>query len=224
LVEISIVQPCSMESASVWELLHAHHQGNLSYKDSVALFFTLFPEKTGLKSFFATKDRFSEKKLNTELANKYQELEKNQEANNFVNYTKSKFPAIDLTKLPPELRQERENLKVVFRELTWSHARLVACTDDKKRYELAKRIVELVAQRQEIFNKTDEYLATGKFTKPIEHETIKLVPGIQRDYEVENKLRLLRTQRSKLKNKPNKVHQLNEVIKQIQELETKRYA
>lgn len=209
----------------IWDLLQKQKEGKLSYKDSVTLFFTLWPEKKSLKSFFAKEDLYSRRKLKKELGAKYDELYQIQEQNKFVDFAISKHRnnKIDVAKLPSDLRVEHAKLSPIIREISSLHARLYNCADDAQRYTLAYRICGLVRQRREIFNKIDEFTATGKVTKPLELPTIRVKPGIEKDYKVEYELKLLRSQRTKLAKNPRRLPELNEVIKKINELEGKRY-
>jgi len=211
----------------VWDLLQKQKEGKLSYKDGVTLFFTLWPEKKkSLASFFTKEDVYSRRKLKKELGAKFDELQAIQQQNNFVDFSisKNRNNPIDLSKLPTALRKEHARLGPIIREIASLHARLYNCSTDSQRYEYAWHIVELVAERRAIFTKIDEFNATGRVTEQLQHQNIRAVPNIEKDYKVEYELKLLRSQRTKLKKNPRRVHELNEVIKKIFELEKNRYA
>jgi len=209
----------------VWVCLVKYKNGTLSYKESVSLYFQLYPQSS-LRSFFEVEDRHSRKKLKEGLETKYKEFEANVSQNSFKSFTASKNAkkAINLEALPEELRTEYARLSPIIREICSLHARLEYFPDDKTRYEAAKRIVELSAQRRMIFTRIDTFQETG--TDPmrkIDSPAIKLPAKLEKNYETEYQLKLLRSQRSKLKNNPRRIAEYQAVCKQITELLNKRY-
>lgn len=209
----------------VWDLLVQHKEGSLSYKDGVALFLDLYPTKKTLLSFFETEDAISRKKLNALLMEKYQELAKNREENNFQSFAPSKHKnnPINLENLPAELRKEYAKLGPLIREISNLHARLFNCATSDLRKPIAFKIVELSAQRRGIFFKIDSYHETGKVIEAEKLEKVETPASAEKNYKLEYELKLLRSQKSKLKDKPNRIEEFNAVVKKINEILKKRY-
>jgi hypothetical protein len=209
----------------IWDELLRFKEGKLPYKDAVALFFLLNPATRGLKSFFAVEDRYSKKRLKDALLAKYAELEANRQKSNFTDYGQSKFRSnpINIELLPPELRLKYARLSPIIREIASLHSRLYNCSTDDQRYELAARIYLLVAERRDIFTRLDEFNATGKILQRLQINTLKAKQGFKKNFEVEYKLKILRTKRTKLKANPRRIEEYNQVVKEIQKLEKSRY-
>lgn len=209
----------------IWDELLRFKEGKLPYKDAVALFFLIHPDKRGLKSFFLVEDRYSRKRLKEALLVKYHELEQNRQNSNFVDYghSKHKKEPIRLELLPPELRLRYARLSPIIREIASLHARLFNCSTNEQRYELAARIYLLVSQRREIFTQLDQFNATGKILERLKNNTLKIKAGGQKNFEDEYKLKILRTTRSRLKKNPRRIDEYNQVVLQIQEIEKRRY-
>lgn len=207
-------------------LLQQHDQGSLSFEDSVALFFKCYPnkEKT-LASFFDTEDEFSWKKLRTGLDDKMKELLANQNENKFKTITPSvhQEKPINLTTLPLELRQEYARLSPIIREIAQLHARLPLALNQKSRFDLAEKIVELTQERRAIFIKVDSFVQSGFYEKPIENKPEPVDASKLKNFQLEYDLKLLRSRRSKAKKNPARLEEFNALSKQIIELEAQRY-
>lgn len=211
----------------LWNLLLEHKKGDLSYNDSVALFFQIYPEKEiSLKSFLETEDDHSWKRVKKGLDEKIHELEVNQVQNKFRDVTHSVYKdnPINPELLPLELRKEySDDRPALFRERSQLHARLELVKDQQKRYEMADRIVTLTAQIRAIHNKVDEFMASGKVLKKEIVKREPVDPTKLKNFEIENEIRLLMSRRSKAKDKPEKLEEFNELERQIKELRDKRY-
>lgn len=212
----------------IFDLLKKHDKGELTYKESVALFFSIYPQKkSALASFFEVEDSFALKKLNDGLNQKLIELETNTQHNSFKTFLPSVMAhqgRINVDVLPTQLREEYARLSPIIREIAHLHARLENALSNNHRYHLCKKIVDLTKERRSILNKVDEFNATGTYTEPIKVVKQKLDTSRPINYEVLNKIHLLRSRRSKLKNKPEKVAEYNRVVEEINALEAQRYA
>lgn len=209
----------------IWDRLGLHKEGALSFTESVALFFTIYPEKeTALKRFFESEDQFSWKKLRTGLDAKYNELQANAKASEFKHFT-PKHPKneIKLDLLPNHLRVEYAKLGPIIRRVSQLQARLKCAPTNADRFELAKEIVDLVGQRRAIFTMIDSFNQSGFYETPKPIEKIPVDVTKLRNYETEDKLRKLMSRRSKAKGKPEKLAEYNDLEKQIAELRATRY-
>lgn len=211
----------------IWDLLKSHNQGTLSYQDGVALFFRLWPNKEALRPFFSKEDRFSRQRLNTALNEQFVAMQAMHKQNAFGKFSVPvhKTKGLDVTKLPAELRTEYALQGNRIREISQLHARLFNCSTDDQRLDLCRKIYELTLERRGTFNHVDDYLATGSLPAavPVPEERPKLPPEAPKLFDVEYRLKLLRTQRSKLKSKPNRAAEYEKVCSEIVELEKKRY-
>jgi len=128
---------------------------------------------------------------------------------------------IDTDTLPDSLKSEYFKLGPLVGEMRYLHAKLDT-TNEEERRVYALRIVEISEIRRGIFNKIDEYQATGKL--PVEPVTEKPMPKAleeMNDVERHKELLRLRVQRSKLKNKPHKQTTYNAILERIEKLEQK---
>jgi hypothetical protein len=214
----------------IFEKLQKYKEGNLSYRDSVTLFFTIYPEKeSALRDFLSSEDTFSRKKIKEGLQAKFDELVAIQEANNFKSF-ETKVRSINVSLLPEDLRKEHAKLSPLIREVSMNHARLDMCSTDEQRFELAKNIVTKWRIRQGIFDQIDRFNATGQVPVQVEllisgaQKPVKPLITVERDYKLEDDIRKLRVQRSKLKNKPHRFADYEKVCADIKSLEALRYA
>lgn len=209
----------------IWDRLGLHKEGTLSFTDSVALFFEIYPQKqTALKSFFAAEDQFSWKKLRAGLDAKFDELQANAKASEFKHFTQ-KHPKneIKVELLPEHLRNEYAKLGPIIRRVSQLQARLKYAPTNADRFEIAKEIVELVGQRRAIFTMIDSFNQSGFYETPVVAEKVPVDATKLRNYETEDKLRKLMSRRSKAKGKPEKLAEYNDIEKQIAELRATRY-
>lgn len=210
----------------IWDLLQSHNRGTLSYADGVALFFRLWPQKEALRRFFLKEDKFSRQKLNAALNEKFLEISATKSQNDFIKASvpvNTQKPVL-VDKLPIELRQEYALQGLRIREISSLHARLFNCSTDDQRLDLCRRIYHLTMERRATFNKVDAYESTGIVpVVPVAPERVTLPPDAPKQFDVEYKLKLLRSRRSKLKNKPNRAAEYAAVVSEIIELEKKRY-
>lgn len=209
----------------LWDLLEKQHKGDLSYAEGVVLFVSISP-RSPLVSFFKVEDRHSRKKLKALLEEKYQELLRNRTENNFIGFgvASRKNKPINLEILPAELRKEYSRLSPLIRQISSLHARLYNCSTDAQRYKIARELIGLVADRRAIFYRVDSFLETGTDPQAIvlsKPEPIR--PGLEKNFQVEYELKLLRAQRSRLKDNPRRAVEYKEIIQKIKELESKRY-
>lgn len=116
--------------------------------------------------------------------------------------------------LPAPIAIEQKKLGNLIGQMSHLHAKLEEVQTDKERCELAAQIVEMADTRRSIFNRIDTYKSTGNDLTPSQ-KTIETPKEINPFKE----LALLRSQRSKLKNKPNRVADYNKVVERISELE-----
>lgn len=208
----------------VWDLLVKYKEGNLSYKESVALFFTIWPEKQHLKSVFEHQDAVSRKKLNTELLKKYQELAEHQQKNDFKTFTQPAKAPIRLEMLPEELRTAYHRNVQITKEIAYLRGKLFALQTPEERYPIADRIVSLAAERTANYRQIDEFVEKGCYTKKEEIVHTRIDPTIPKNYQIEYELKLLRSRRTKLRSNPARLDEYNAVVKKINELEKQRYA
>lgn len=140
-----------------------------------------------------------------------------------------------MEKLPPHLKSEYYKLAPIIREIAATNPTLIHLKSDEARYASAQRIIELAEQRQAIFDRIDYFLEHGtehpfyaeKENPVIDNEN--LIPTKKTQayepieansfYEAQYKLKLARSMRSKLKNKPNRHADYKKVCEEIIQLE-----
>lgn len=205
---------------TIWDLLVLHKEGKLDYKSGVALFFRLYPEKTSLQSFFDKEDRYSRKKLRDALNEKLEELEANKKAGSFRSFapTKHQKTPINILSLPFELRTEHAKLGPLIREISSLHARLYNAPDNATRYTIASKIHKLVAERRAIFTKIDAFNQTGAVPSDPKVTKQRLPAGAPKNYELEYKLKLLRTRKVKLSKNPRRKEDYDRTVAEINQL------
>lgn len=207
----------------ILDKINAYQSGEYTWGQSIELLNELFPEKKKLISIlFKVDDHFSRSKIEEWVSSKNAELLSNIQAANF-NTSLPPKAKINLELLPADLRNEYLKQNARIREISSLHARLYNCSTNSHRLELSKRIISLVSERQSVFDRVDAFMASGNDIKPEEFKNQRAIPGIEKNYEVEYKLKLLRTRRTKLAKNPARITELNQVIKQIKELESNRY-
>lgn len=209
--------------------------GNLSFAEGVKIF-NKVSTNYALKQVFALgDDEYSREKLRSEfqkmlsaykLANTVieaaVEVATSFEASPsiFLSHTVSKKKgSINVSKLPVHLQVEYYKLSPIIREMASLHAKLPLYQKDEERFVAAKRIIELSKARRKIFNRLDYFEENGTdhpfYIKP--KAAVKEIAQVKTSYaEAQYQLNLLRAQRSKLKKKPDRYLDLQEVIKKIE--------
>lgn len=139
----------------------------------------------------------------------------------YVSYAPSKKKgSINVEKLPGHLKTEYYKQISYIREISATNAKLLLMPTDEERHEAAKRIVHLGELRKAILKRIDHYLETGAdpldkpasaHSDPSQNE----VSWLQAHYE----LKLLRSQRTKLKDKPARMADFKHVCERIEVLE-----
>jgi hypothetical protein len=115
--------------------------------------------------------------------------------------------------LPDVLKTEYYKLGPLINQIRFLHAKLDT-ENEEQRCAYALKIVENSSIRRSIFNKIDEYLATGKL--PIVEE--KPTPVAVQDlsvYQLKEELLLLRSRRSKLKKRLDRSADYESVLARI---------
>jgi hypothetical protein len=207
-----------------WKLLCLHADGKLPYADGVRLYFYFNPGSP-LTEFFKKEDRYSRKKIKECLDAKFEAFSHNKSTNDFKSFGVSKFKGkINLELLSEELRLEYAKLSPIIRKMAALHARLYHCTNNEQRYAIAFEIIELAMERRFIFIRVDAYLSSGE--DPVKKPVVVLPKqkiDLPKNYEFEYELKLLRAQRSKIKNNPRRIHDYNAVCERIAFLTKNRY-
>ncbi len=208
----------------ILEKINAYHSNQLTWEESVELLLALYPQKSKLISLlFKKRDQYSEGKMRAWVSEKESELKDNAAKANFNTPSQSTKPKINIEILPDELREQYLLQGARIREISSLHARLYNCCTEAQRFEFAKRIINLSDERQAVWNRVDSFMATGNDIQPLQHTNQRAIKGLEKDYKAEYELKLLRTRRTKLKGKPSRVDEYNEVVKRIRELESNRY-
>jgi hypothetical protein len=208
----------------IWDLLNSHKKGELSYQDSVSLFFDLYPEKKrSLASLLEFENEMSRERINEGLETKFNELQVNQKTNELKQFVPSihEQNKINLEILPAELRERHGKLSPIISKISMLNARLDLFKSDEDRYLAAKEAVELWQERQSIFDEIDDFMEPGKKKEP--EPITELKPDITKNYKNEHELRLLRSQRTKLKEKTHRKADYDRVCARIAEIEKERY-
>lgn len=191
--------------------------GNLTYTQGAELYKKYGTNKT-LKNLFASgEDDYSCKKLKTELQLILDNRKQIKETSIFTTHTVSKKRAtINVEALPPHLKAEYYKLSPIIREIAATNPTLIHLKTNEARYDSAKRILELVEKRKAIFVRLEYYQENGKdhpFYEPIITEVKPIGPVSF--FEAHYHLKLLRSQKSKLKKKPNRLGDYEKVCNEI---------
>ncbi|MES2590894.1 MAG: hypothetical protein V4608_03330 [Bacteroidota bacterium] len=181
-----------------------------NYADGVA-FYSIHGTNKTLKSLFATGDtKYTRQKLSEEIA-KIPVLHK--ETGNRAK------PKIIRDKLPPILQTEYDKLQGLIAKMSFKHAQLELVHTDDQRHALSKEILSLGDQRRSIFMRIDHYLANGKDL--VQEAVVKKEPEGKNllVLQLQDELRKLRSQRSKLKTNKKRVADYNAVLTSIADIE-----
>lgn len=193
-------------------------KGNLSYKEGVELYKQYGTNKT-LKALFAgEKDDYTVSKLKKELQSILDNRKEIKEVSDFKSFSPSKKRAtINVEALPPHIKTEYYKLSPIIREIAATNPTLIHLKNDEARYVSANRILELVEKRKAIFQRLEYFQEHGKdhpFYEPLRTE-IKPAGNVSL-FEAHYRLKLLLSQRSKLKKKENRVDDYMKVCSEIQ--------
>lgn len=195
-------------------------QQGADYNAGVLLFEKFGSNETLLQLFRSGSTYFTRKKLHLELTTIYKQA--------IVPVAKIKesvqTPApirqkINPELLPVELKTEYNKLGDLIRNIGHLHGKLTAVITDKERYKISDEIIALVEQRRAIFLRIDNYIATGKDTLKVEEKHALGESEELKKFRLKNELQLLRSSRSKLKKKPHRIADYNEVLEKIKVLE-----
>jgi hypothetical protein len=181
-------------------------------------FYQMHGQNNALKKLFATGPTlFNKKKLRSEI----EAISKNIPAAEGIVLEKSK---IDKAKLPEHLQIEFNKLHGLIQTISHQHSRLDLIQNTEDRYQACKLIIAAVEERRSIFQRIDHFNATGhdlikkEIRKPEVNKELSADPEL-RKFQLKEELRLARSQRSKLKNKPTRIAAYNAIVKRIQEIE-----
>lgn len=206
--------------------LDKYFAGDLSYQESVDLFFTVYPEKRdALENFLAAEDEFSRKKIRTGLEEKRDELARIPEQNKYHSFTVPKHQAnpLDVSKLPEVLRKEHARLSPVIRELSEHHSLLrYEKLTNAERLAICNKMMPLIRERRRIWTRIDHFTETGVILDAITHSPEPIDYSRARDFEKEDKIRKLMSRRSKAKIKGD-IAIFNALDEEIKSLRTTRY-
>ncbi len=133
---------------------------------------------------------------------------------------------IDPSTFPESLKSEFYKLGPLIGRIRFLHSRLDILQTDNERRVHALEILDSTDQRREIFNKIDYFIKHGKEIQMLQNSQPKAEVAIQETdqsselklFKLDEELRRLRVQRSKLKNQPNRQEKLNEVCARIEEI------
>ena len=184
-------------------------KGNLSYKEGVELYKQYGTNKT-LKALFAgEKDDYTVSKLKKELQLILDNRKEIKEVSDFKVFSPSKKRAtINVEALPPHLKTEYYKLSPIIREIAATNPTLI---------HSANRILELVEKRKAIFQRLEYFQEHGKDHPFYEPPRTEIKPaGNVSLFEAHYRLKLLLTQRSKLKKKENRVDDYMKVCSEIE--------
>ncbi len=131
---------------------------------------------------------------------------------------------IDRAILPIELQTEFDKLQGLIQTISHHHSRLDLIQLDADRYNCAATILNAVEQRRFVFQRIDHFLQHG--SDLIRNEPVKIKPveilsenEELRKLQLKQQLILLRAQRTKLKIKPHRVADYNDVLDKIDKIE-----
>lgn len=201
-------------------LIKKYLDGNLPYLAGVKIYQERGSSST-LKTLFRTEDDFSRKKLRSELQAIYNSLQVSspEPETGYTSYSVSKKKGtIRVEILPEYLKVEYFKLSPIIREAAHLHSKLPLFQTNDERLETVREIIKLIRKRRQIFARCDHFMETGQDQIATVTEVSETMEKISFPQAM-NKIRLLRSQRSKLKNKPHRQEDYKIVCKQIESLE-----
>lgn len=197
----------------------------MPYKEAVLLY-NRIGMSSALKKLLETgEDDYSRDKLKSEFEKIASGLQSNKEENNFKSFTKSKNEgSFKVELLPANLREEYHKLRPIIGEIRNLHAKLPMYSTKEERFNTASRIIELVHKRRIIWDRIDYFKEHGAdhpiYQVPVVVEAPEVVATKITLLEAKHKLRLLRSQRTKLRDKIHRFEDYTRVCKEIDELNT----
>jgi replicative DNA helicase len=126
---------------------------------------------------------------------------------------------IDRSKLPPHLQAEYDKLQGLIGRMSYLHAQLEVVPMDEQRFSLAEEIMDAASERRAIFKNIDHFVETGKELVQVVIEKPKTQEKELVVLQLQDELRRLRVQRSKLKTNKKRIEDYNSVIARITEIE-----
>jgi hypothetical protein len=197
--------------------IEAYINGQLSYQEAVDIY-NQIGKNSALKTIFSTgEDSYSRKKLKAE----FKAILDAQKPTFEIHSQPKKKASIDVSKLPSHLKKEYYKLAPIIREIAATNPTLIYLPDDKARFESAKRIIELVDARREIYARLDYFVEHG-VDHPLyanTHEVENTDENQLSYYQAQYELKLARSQRSKLKGNKKRLGDYDAICKRITELE-----
>lgn len=137
-------------------------------------------------------------------------------------YTEPKIK-IDFQALPENLKKEYVKLGPLIGQIRFLHANLSNAQSKETRQQYALQILDCVKNRRAIFNEIDYWLKHKKQLVQPKQETVAEIPGTETEelkkLRLNEQLRRLRVQRSKLKKQPHRAEKLVEVCTLISKIE-----
>lgn len=218
-MEISTLHICFVE---ILVLIQQYLNGDLSYKQGVAIY-QKHGDNAALKKLFTQgEDDYSIKKLHSELQVIEKRLQANVDSNKFKSFTESKLKGkVNVEILPAHLRELYHKRIQLIREIALLQSRLPLYPNDNERFEAAKRIVSLTEERRVILTRCDYFMDHGK-----DHPAYAMVEvekpkttGVTY-FEAQYKLKLLRSQKSRLKDNPKRAADFQNICDEISIYET----
>jgi hypothetical protein len=202
-----------------------YERGELSHAESVALFFSLYPEKErALRSFLEHEDQFSREKIRSGLRAKMQPEEPPAPtvhlpaniAADFIDYKPARdaLRGLDITTLPDDLRVRYNQLGPIYKKLQYHHPRLGVVATNQQRKDICKDIYQLTLERRAILTALDDFIA-GKRRQEAPPVAAPVSLDGPKDFEKEDQIRKLMSRRSKAKNKPELYQELDRQIKEL---------
>jgi hypothetical protein len=201
------------------EILYCHEwlKGSQDYNSGLE-YYLQFGENEVLKNLLKRgPTKFNFEKLRSEI----QELAKSNPEIYLPGAQKRKINRADL---PDFLKLDYDKLHSLIQTISHHHSRLDLIQNNTDRYNCAATILNATEERRRIFQRIDHFIQHGSDLVIKESSKILEVKVLSEDPEVrklqlKNELILLRSQRTKLKNKPHRVADYNKAVSRIEEIE-----
>lgn len=195
--------------------------GNRTYQQGVDLYKD-YGLNSALKTLFTLgEDNYSRTKLKAELRQMLASLGDKKPVYETYSQPKKKG-SIDVEALPPHLKVEYFKIAPAIREIAATNPTLIHLKTDQDRFVSAKRIVDLSKKRRSIFDRLDHFQEHGSdhpFYIPVPVIEIQKETNEMGYYEAQHKLKLARSQKSKLRNNAARHADYKKYCDQIEELE-----
>lgn len=214
-MEVSTLHICFVE---ILVLIQQYLNGDLSYKQGVAIYQKHGDNAALKKLFLQGEDDYSIKKLHSELEVIEKRLQANVDSNKFKSFTESKLKGkVNIEILPAHLRELYHKRIQLIREIALLHSRLPLYANDNERYDAANKIVSLTEERRIIFTRCDYFMEHGK-DHPA-YAMVEVEPPVTEGvsyFEAQYKLKLLRSRKSKLENNPKRQDDFKQLLNDIE--------